>query len=30
MGQMLYQSKALIELSLKIFFPKFSDHFGKS
>ena len=30
MGQMLYQSKALIELSMKIFFSKFSDHFVQS
>jgi len=27
---MLYQSKALIELSMKIFFSKFSDHFVQS
>jgi len=30
MGQMLYQSKALIELSMKIFFSNFSDHFVQS
>src|SRR5689334_23171545 len=30
MGQMLYQSNALIELGMKIFFSKFSDHFVQS
>jgi len=30
MDQMLYHLRALIEGSLKIFFPKFSDYFGQS